>query len=91
MSVNPGFAKQKFMPAAVPKIKELRKKFQGDIEIDGGINAETAPEAVKAGANVLATASYFFSSKNPAEVVRFLKNLVSLRGVPPEAERRSNP
>lgn len=75
MSVHPGFAKQKFMPVALPKIKELRKIFDGDIAIDGGINAETAPKAVEAGANVLATASYFFGAVNPAEVVRYLKSL----------------
>ena len=75
MSVNPGFAKQKFMPVALPKIEALRKTFDGDIAIDGGINQETAPQAVKAGANILATASYFFGSKNPRETVKYLKGL----------------
>ena len=75
MSVNPGFAKQKFMPVALPKIEQLRKKFQGDIAVDGGINGETAPSVVKAGANVLATASYFFGAPNPKEVVKTLKSL----------------
>ena len=75
MSVNPGFAKQKFMPEALPKIQELRKFFNKDIAIDGGIKEETAPQAVKAGANILATASYFFSSSNPRKVVKYLKNL----------------
>ncbi len=37
MSVNPGFAKQKFMPAVLPKIQELREMFDGDISIDGGV------------------------------------------------------
>ena len=75
MSVNPGFARQKFMPAAVAKIQDLRRKFHGDIEVDGGINEITAPEAVKAGANILATASYFFSAPEPAKVVKYLKSL----------------
>jgi len=75
MSVNPGFAKQKFMPVALPKIEQLRKKFQGDIAVDGGINGETASSVVKAGANVLATASYFFGAPNPKEVVKALKSL----------------
>jgi ribulose-phosphate 3-epimerase len=75
MSVNPGFAKQKFMPIAVPKIEELRKNFQGDIAVDGGVNAETAPLVVKAGANVLATASYFFGAPSPKDVVSYLKGL----------------
>ncbi|MDP2653590.1 MAG: ribulose-phosphate 3-epimerase [Candidatus Omnitrophota bacterium] len=75
MSVNPGFAKQKFMPAAVPKIQELRRGFKGDIAVDGGINAETAPAAVKAGASILATASYFFGAGDPQAAVKFLKGL----------------
>ncbi|VAX37855.1 Ribulose-phosphate 3-epimerase [hydrothermal vent metagenome] len=75
MSVNPGFSFQKFMPEVLPKIKDLRENFDGDISIDGGIKAETALEAVKAGANILATASYFFGSKNPKEAVVYLKNL----------------
>ena len=75
MSVNPGFAKQKFNPVALPKIQELRKIFDGDIAIDGGVNDKTAPDCVKAGANILATASYFFSSSQPAKAVQFLKSL----------------
>lgn len=75
MSVNPGFAKQKFNPVALPKIEELRTSFKGDISIDGGVNAETAPKAVAAGANILATASYFFGAKNQREAVKYLKNL----------------
>ena len=75
MSVNPGFAKQKFMPEVLSKVKELRKNFKGDISIDGGVNESTAPLAVEAGVNVLATASYFFSSKTPKEVVKYLRGL----------------
>jgi ribulose-phosphate 3-epimerase len=75
MSVNPGFAGQKFMPVAITKIQELRQKFKGDIAVDGGINDLTAPEAVKAGANILATASYFFGSGRPKEIIRSLKGL----------------
>ena len=75
MSVNPGFAKQKFMAEVLPKIEVLRKKFPKDIAIDGGVNKDTAPLAVKAGINVLATASYFFQAKNPKNVVQYLKSL----------------
>ncbi len=75
MSVNPGFAKQKFMPIALTKIEELKKVFHGEIAVDGGINAETASGIVKAGATNLITASYFFSSQDPAGVVRTLKSL----------------
>ncbi len=75
MSVNPGFSKQKFMPMVLPKIQQLREQFDGDIMIDGGINALTAPEAVKAGANILATASYFFGAEKPKDVVKSLQAL----------------
>jgi len=75
MSVNPGFAKQKFMPSVLSKIVELRKSFKGDISIDGGVNEHTSPEAVKAGANILANACYFFGSEKPRDVVKYLKNL----------------
>ncbi len=75
MSVNPGFVKQKFIPAVLLKISTLRSKYKGDIAVDGGINGVTAKEAVKAGANILATASFFFNSKQPKELVRQLKRL----------------
>lgn len=75
MSVNPGFAKQKFMPMVIPKIEQLRKQFDRDIAVDGGINDLTAGQVVKAGANILATASYFFSSPNPKQAVSLLKKI----------------
>ena len=75
MSVNPGFAKQKFMPAALEKVRALRKIYKGDIAVDGGINEATAKDAVSAGANILATASYFFGSPDPKAIVRYLKSL----------------
>lgn len=75
MSVNPGFAKQKFIPEVLPKVGELLKTFDGDIAIDGGVNQATAPQAVEAGVNILATASYFFGAENPQEVVQYLKSL----------------
>jgi len=75
MSVNPGFAKQKFIPVTLAKIQQLRQIFDKDISVDGGLNAETSPEVIKAGANILATASYFFGADNPKDVVKNLKNL----------------
>ncbi|MBF0330370.1 MAG: ribulose-phosphate 3-epimerase [Candidatus Omnitrophica bacterium] len=78
MSVNPGFSGQKFMPSALTKIMWLRAQgFKRDIAVDGGVNAETAPAVVKAGANVLITASYFFSSQDHRGVVEALKRLGS--------------
>ena len=66
MSVNPGFAGQSFIGEVLPKVTELRKlindkKLKIDIEIDGGINFETAPLAVKAGANILVSGTTIFS------------------------------
>ena len=66
MSVNPGFAGQSFMGEVLPKVSELRKmindkKLKIDIEIDGGINFETASLAVKAGANILVSGTTIFS------------------------------
>lgn len=76
MSVNPGFAGQKFIPDVLSKITLLKAKgFKGDIAIDGGINAQTAPEAVAAGAHVLITASYLYGAKDLTEPITFLKNL----------------
>lgn len=75
MSVNPGFSRQKFMPEVLSKVARLKGRFKGDIAIDGGINDETAPAAVKAGVNILATASYFFGASNQKAAVRLLKSL----------------
>jgi ribulose-phosphate 3-epimerase len=75
MSVNPGFSGQKFMDAVIPKIRQLRSIYEGDIAVDGGINDKTAPLVVKAGANILVTASYFFSSPNHKKAVSTLKNI----------------
>jgi ribulose-phosphate 3-epimerase len=75
MSVNPGFGGQKFIPSVLAKIENLRKKFKGDIEVDGGINQHTAKEVLSAGANVLACGTYFFGAKDRRKVVNKLKGL----------------
>ena len=79
MSVEPGFGGQKFMIDSLDKIKALkaeidRQNLNVEIEIDGGINQETAPLAVKAGANVLVAGSYLFCDEM-AERMAFLKSL----------------
>ncbi len=68
MSVEPGFGGQSFMESALPKLEALKAECerQGlniDLEVDGGINAQTAPLAVKAGANVLVAGSFLFSDE----------------------------
>lgn len=80
MTVNPGFEGQKFMPEVLPKIKELRaeiskRKLNVDIEVDGGINLQTAPEAIKAGANVLVAGSAIYHAKDYKGVIKKLKSL----------------
>ena len=80
MSVEPGFGGQKFMPNSLPKIKALKAEAmrQGlniEIEIDGGINAETAPLAVEAGATVLVAGNYVFSSDNIPETLKQIRSL----------------
>ncbi|HLL28421.1 MAG TPA: ribulose-phosphate 3-epimerase [Xanthobacteraceae bacterium] len=68
MSVNPGYGGQKFIPAAVDKIRNLRVMAGGrpiDIEVDGGITPETAPLVARAGANVLVAGSAVFKGGKP--------------------------
>ncbi|RJO63982.1 MAG: ribulose-phosphate 3-epimerase [Candidatus Omnitrophota bacterium] len=73
MSVNPGFGGQEFIGSVVPKIKELRSFFKGDIAVDGGINETTGKQVVAAGASILAAGSYIFKSKDYADSIRRLK------------------
>ena len=80
MSVEPGFGGQSFMPSALPKLEKLRKEINRlgldiDLEVDGGINKETAPLAVKAGADVLVAGSYVFSADDMSAVIKEIKNL----------------
>src|SRR6202035_2957284 len=68
MSVNPGFGGQKFIPGAVEKLRKLRALAGGrpiDIEIDGGITPEIAPEAARAGANAFVAGSAVFKDRTP--------------------------
>ncbi|MDD5729915.1 MAG: ribulose-phosphate 3-epimerase [Candidatus Omnitrophica bacterium] len=74
MTVNPGFGGQAFISGVLPKIKELRSLFSGDIAIDGGINDQTAKQVVACGANVLAAGSYIFGAKNKKKAIERLKN-----------------
>ncbi len=80
MSVEPGFGGQKFMPVALQKIAAIkaeceRRGLSVDIEVDGGINAETAPLAVEAGANVLVAGNFLFSADDMGARVREIKSL----------------
>lgn len=79
MSVNPGFGGQKFIPNTINKVSRLRELIARSgskalIEVDGGVQNETAPRLVKAGADVLVSGSYIFGAENPTEVIKSLKN-----------------
>ncbi len=62
MTVNPGFGGQAFIPEMLEKIHLVRSMIgnEKDLEVDGGIDAHTAPDAVRAGANILVAGSYIF-------------------------------
>lgn len=78
MSVNPGYGGQEFLPVVLDKAKKLRamadaRGMELDIEVDGGINLETAPLCVEAGANVLVAGSAVFKAPDPAAMIKRLR------------------
>ena len=78
MTVNPGYGGQKFIPSMLSKIKRLRQLLQkndvtADIEVDGGINADTAPQVIAAGANVLVAGSAVYGAKNIGQAIQALR------------------
>lgn len=78
MSVNPGFGGQQFIENSILKVRRLRELIQRTgshalIEIDGGVQNETAPRLVEAGVDVLVSGSYIFKSPNPIETIEKLK------------------
>ena len=80
MSVNPGFGGQKFIENTIKKAQQLRQLINEHgskalIEVDGGVQGETAPRLVAAGVDVLVSGSYVFKSATPEETIRSLRNL----------------
>ena len=80
MSVNPGFGGQKFIENTISKAQRLRRLIdergsKALIEVDGGVQQETAPRLVKAGVDVLVAGSYVFGSENPEERIHGLRAL----------------
>lgn len=85
MSVNPGFSGQKFIENVLDKMAQLNRlkrlvegeeHRQIDLEADGGVNLNTAPMVVKAGANVLVSGAAIFKAQNMRKAVEELKNFV---------------
>jgi len=77
MTVNPGFGAQKFIPL-LDKIKDVRARITAsgreiDLEVDGGINATTAPQVIAAGADVLVAGTAVFKEKNYADAIKVLR------------------
>jgi ribulose-phosphate 3-epimerase len=80
MSVNPGFGGQKFIENTIDKVKRLRRLINEHgshalIEVDGGVQGETAPRLVAAGVDVLVSGSYVFKADNPETVISQLRAL----------------
>jgi ribulose-phosphate 3-epimerase len=70
MAVNPGWGGQKFIPSALDKVRQLRSEIQRrglnvSIEVDGGVNLDTGPQCVLAGADVLVAGSFVYNDKSP--------------------------
>ena len=80
MSVNPGFGGQKFIENTIDKVKRLRQLIESKgskalIEVDGGVQDETAPRLAEAGVDVLVSGSHVFKADNPHAVIDSLKHL----------------
>ena len=78
MSVNPGFGGQKFIPQVLKKIEALsalkaERRLSFEIEVDGGVNAQTAPRCKAAGATVLVAGNAVFTASDPKEMIRLLR------------------
>jgi ribulose-phosphate 3-epimerase len=86
MTVNPGFGGQKFIPSVLPKIRQVAQlvKERGqfvEIEVDGGINAETARLCMEAGANVLVAGSAIYNERDRAAAIRAIRGENEAEGV----------
>jgi ribulose-phosphate 3-epimerase len=80
MSVNPGFGGQKFIPATLSKIKQLKqlikeKQSPALIEVDGGVTLENAASIIQAGADVLVAGNTVFASTSPIDTIKQLKSI----------------
>ena len=79
MTVEPGFGGQKFMKDMMPKVEILREKFPNlNIQVDGGLTRETIPHAAKVGANVIVAGTSCFTSKDPQELIQYMRDEVKV-------------
>ena len=82
MSVNPGFGGQEFIPSVLPKIRRARRRvvkrgLEMEIAVDGGVNVETAPKVVEAGADVLVAGTAVFGKPNLKKAIQELREAAS--------------
>ena len=75
MTVEPGFGGQPFIKDTLPKIKRLREIYGGDIQVDGGINGDTARQVIEAGANIMVAGTYVFKADDMKHAIRRLKGV----------------
>ncbi len=82
MTVNPGFGGQTFIPNVLKKIEQVKRwkdeqNLTFEIEVDGGINDETAKQCVEKGVDVLVAGSYIFNNKNREQAIEMIRTRVS--------------
>ena len=82
MTVSPGFGGQPFLPIVLPKIEEARRRFQSaglelDIEVDGGIDPQTAPQAVRAGASILVAGTAIYRTGDITAAISELRESIA--------------
>ncbi len=82
MSVNPGFGGQKFIPSALKKVRALKEMIAAygldlPVEIDGGVNLETLPEVVRAGADILVAGSAIFNTPDYAATIKAFRQKIT--------------
>jgi len=75
MTVEPGFGGQSFIKDTLHKIKRLREVYGGDIQVDGGINRDTAGKAIEAGANIMVAGTYVFKADDMKHAIRCLRGV----------------
>jgi len=83
MSVNPGFGGQAFIPSALEKVREVRKRIDASgrdiwLEVDGGVKADNIGAIAKAGADTFVAGSAVFGARDRAEAVRKLRSALAM-------------
>lgn len=92
MAVNPGFGGQSFIPETLPKIEAVRRRIDESgrsilLEVDGGVNSQTAPQVIAAGADVLVAGAAIFGNKEKGEYQKAISSLKNSIGPSSRKER----